>query len=89
MKSEVMDFVAFGEVEDRVEFLEQLTMHIKECSFDDSDNQLARKTSSLINLISPRRLELESMLDEDRKKPSGKRILLMEFILPGILNKTA
>ena len=43
----------------------------------------------MVNLMAPRRLEMKSQQEEDRKKPTGKRMILVEFILPGILNKVA
>ena len=36
MKPDVLEFVSFGDAEDRVYFLEQLTMHLRECDFDDT-----------------------------------------------------
>jgi hypothetical protein len=89
MKADVIDFVTFGDAEDRVEFLEQVTMHLKECNFDDSKDHLRRKLNSMVNLIAPRKLIMVTKSDQDRKKPTGRHIILTEFILPGIMNKMA
>ena len=88
-KPEVIDFMSFGEVEDKAEFVEQLTMHLKEANFEDSKDPIKRRIQNMVNLIAPRKLIMKSESDADRKRPTGERVILTEFILPGILNKMA
>ena len=42
---------SIGDAEDRVEFIEQLAVHLREAHFDTTKDPMERKISEMINLI--------------------------------------
>ena len=86
------------EVDDKMEFLEQVTAHLCEGRFERSNDPIDRKLIEMVNLLEARQIAvaakvtnekvtpLKNISSDENKSAKGTQIILTNFILPGVLN---
>ena len=96
----VQAFKSMGEVNDRVEFFEQIAAHLCKCQFEDSKDPIDRRVGEMVNVLESRQITLSKQDQVDITKPPLKNIgsedgkdvdadliVLLNFVLPGVLNQ--
>ena len=55
-KPDVIGFSSFGDSNDRMEFIEQLAIHLKDGAYEESSDPIDRKIIEMVNLTAVRQL---------------------------------
>ena len=58
--ADVIGFSSFGDSNDRMEFIEQLAIHLKEGSYEESSDALNKLLLEMVNLTASRQLILNN-----------------------------